>query len=76
MWSLGVVPVHPLSDDGLDLLNGFEIMKPNALLLHGSEQSLDHAVLLRCMWCDELLFDAIAAHRHREAARGKNQPVV
>ena len=51
----------PMADDGLCLLDGFEVMEPNALLLHGSKQALDHAVLLRRMWRDELLFDAIAA---------------
>ena len=76
MRSLGVVPGYPLADGGLSLLEIIEVMEPNTLLLHGSEQSLDHAVLLRRMRRDELLLYAVAADRYCETARGENQSVV
>ena len=60
VWSLGAVPVNPLTDDSLSLLDGFKVMEPNALLLHGSKQPLDHAVCYG-MRRNELLFDAVTA---------------
>ena len=55
MLSLGGVALNPGRDDWFGLLEGLEVMQPDIFLLQGSEESLDHPVVLRGIAGDELL---------------------
>ena len=76
MGPTGVVEADPLCDDARGVLLGLEAMTVYALLLQGSDDALDHSVLLRAMRRDELLPEAITAHEARIGPRGEHQPVV
>lgn len=54
----------------------FEATAMDALLFQGSDQSFHHPVLLRAVWCDELLLQAVASDQFRVGARREHQPVV
>jgi hypothetical protein len=58
------------------VLLGLEAMTVYALLLQGSDDALEHSVLLRTVRRDELLPEAITAHEARIGPRGEHQPVV
>ena len=51
-------------------------MSVHTLLLERSDEALHHAVLLRTVWCDELLAQSVAAYEGGVAGRGKNQAIV
>ena len=57
MLSLSVVPLNPGHDDLFRRLEGLEVMQPDTFLLQGSEEALDHPVVLRRVARDELLGD-------------------
>nr|WP_245965225.1 hypothetical protein [Sinirhodobacter hankyongi] len=63
-----IVEADPVGDDAGRVLDAFEAVPVNALLLERSDDALDHAVLLRAMRGDELLFQAIAADQGGEVA--------
>src|SRR5690606_16630888 len=52
------------------------VVKPETLLFHSSDQSLNHPVLLRGVGTDELLFQTVLVHRPSVMPRGKYQAVV
>ena len=60
MGSAGIVEVDPISDCSCCVLQAFEAVSMYALLFECPNHTLDHSVLLRTMWRDELLFEAIA----------------
>jgi hypothetical protein len=72
----GVVEVDPLSVDAGSALLGFEAMTMHASLLQCSDHAFDHSVLLRAVWCDELLPQAVTAHEARIGPRGEHKAVV
>jgi len=51
-------------------------MKPETVLFHRSDQSLNHPVLLRGVGTDELLFQTVLVHRPSVTPGGKYQAVV
>ncbi len=51
-------------------------MKPDALFLDRSNQSFNHAVLLRRMRLNKLLLDPIAPYRTAEFNRAEDQSVI
>ena len=53
-----------------------EVMKPETVLFHRSDQSLNHPVLLRGVGTDELLFQTVLVHRPSVTPGGKYQAVV
>lgn len=71
-----VVEADPVADDAVGVLDALEAVPVNALLLERPDDALDHAVLLRAMRGDELLFQAIAADQRREVAACEDQPIV
>jgi len=50
-----IVKLNPVTDHAAGVLQGLEAMSMRALLLERSNDSLDHAILLRAMRRDELL---------------------
>ena len=71
-----VVVTDPVTDDAVCVLDAFEAVPVNALLLERPDNALDHAVLLRTMRGDGLLFQAIAADQGREVAVCEDQAIV
>ena len=71
-----VVETDPVADDAVGVLDAFEAVAVNALLLERPDHALHHAVLLRAVRGDELLPQAIAAHQRREVAACEDQAVV
>lgn len=71
-----VVELDPIADHSAGVLLVFEAVAVRALLLQGADDPLDHAVLLRAVRRDELLFQSVAAHQLRVAATGEHQAVV
>ena len=71
-----VVEADPVPDCAGSVLYAVEALAMNALLLQGSDDALDHAILLRAVRRDELLLEAIAADQRRELLAGKNKAVV
>src|SRR5690554_3361604 len=51
-------------------------MKPETLLFHSPNQSLDHAILLRGMGSYELLFQTVLVHRPSVVPGGEHQAVI
>ena len=56
-----VVELDPIPDDAGSMLDALEAVAMNALLFQRPDHTLDHAVLLRAVWRDELLAKAVAA---------------
>jgi hypothetical protein len=48
----------------------------HASLLQRADDAVDHAVLLRAMWRDELLLQTAAAHQARVVAAGDTKAIV
>ena len=61
MWAAGVVEADPVTDGAGRVLDAVEALAVDALLLQRADHALDHAVLLRAVWRDELLLQPIAA---------------
>jgi len=55
MWSPVVVECDPVTDCAAGVGKALEALAVNALLFEGSDQPLNHAVLLRAVGRDELL---------------------
>ena len=72
----GVVKANPIADDAGGVLQRLEPMSMNALLLEGSDQPLDHSVLLGTVRRDEFLAQSVASDQCGVAARGEDQAVV
>ena len=60
MRAFVIVELDPVTDCAACLCQAFEAMTMDTLLFQGTDQTLHHAVLLRAMRCDELLFQAVA----------------
>lgn len=58
------------------MLQCFKPLPMDALLFQGPVHPFHHAILLRSMRCDELLFQPVASDQGCEAAAGKDQAVV
>nr|WP_244574493.1 hypothetical protein [Cohaesibacter sp. ES.047] len=76
MWPLVVVKKDPVGDNAIGVLDGFEAVSVNALLLHRSDRTLHHSILLRAMRRDKLLFEPVAFDDCGEVPTGKNQTIV
>ena len=71
-----VIEADPIPDHTAGVLQGLEPVTMNALIFEGSDDPLDHAVLLRAVGRDELLAKAIAFDEGRVAAACEDQAVV
>jgi len=71
-----VVELDPVADHTTGVLQGFEAVPVDALLLQRANHPLHEAVLLRGVGRDELLLQAIAFDQRRVAATGEDQTVV
>src|SRR5690554_6557405 len=63
MRALLVVVLEPRPQGLPGFIQCLEVMKPETLLFHSSDQSLNHPVLLRGVGTDELLFQTVLVHR-------------
>ena len=72
----GVVELDPVANDPRGVLLGLEAVTVNALLLEGTDDPLNHPVLLWAVRRDELLTKPLTAHHPREVAGGEDQSVV
>ena len=66
-----VVEADPVPDGACCMLNAVEALAMHALLFQRPDHALDHPILLRAVWGDELLFQAVAADQCRELAAGE-----
>ena len=71
-----VIEADPIPNDTAGVLQGFESVAMNALILEGSDDPLDHTVLLGAVRRDELLAQAVAFDQGRVASAGEDQSVV
>ncbi len=76
MRPLIVVEHNPVTNHPARMLQGFEAVAMNTLLLECPDHSFNHAVLFRAVRRDELLLQAITTDQRRIAAAGKNQTVI
>src|SRR5690606_41871428 len=76
MRALLVVVLEPRPQGLPGFIQCLEVVKPETLLFHSSDQSLNHPVLLRGVGTDELLFQTVWVHRPSVMPRGKYQAVV
>src|SRR5680860_1125323 len=76
MGSLLVVPVDPLPDCPTCVLEVFEQVLPDALLLQAPEEALDHAVLFGSVGGDELLAETVVPDSRPEPATLEDESVV
>ena len=71
-----IVEVDPVSNRSCCMLKAFEAMPVDALLLQGPNDAFDHAVLLRTVWRNELLLQAVASDQLSECQTGKNEAII
>ena len=71
-----VIEADPIPNHATGVLQGLEPVAMNALILEGSDDPLDHAVLLGAVRRDELLAQAVAFDQGRVASAGEDQAVV
>src|SRR5680860_376756 len=71
-----VVPANPVADLPAGMLEVLEHVLPNALLLQGTKEALDDAVLLQGVGSDELLGKSIVSHGDPETAALEDKAVV
>ena len=76
MWALLVVEPYPVPQHTTGVLQGFESVPVGTLLLDRADDPLDHAVLLRAVWGDELLLQSVASDQAGIAAAGEHQAIV
>ena len=76
MRALVVIEANPIPDDTAGVLQGLESVTMNALVLEGSDDPLDHAVLLRAVGRDEFLAQAVALDQGCVASAGEYKAVV
>ena len=76
MRASAVIEIDPVADHAAGVVQGFEPVAMDALLLQCPDQAFDQSVLLGRMWRDELLSQSVAAHQCRIAAAGKDEPIV
>ena len=76
MWALLVVEPYPVPQHTTGVLQGFEPVPVGTLLLDRADDPLDHAVLLRAVWGDELLLQSVASDQAGIAAAGEHQAIV
>ncbi len=71
-----VVELDSVVNDLYGAVLRFEPVPVSALFLKRSDETLNHAVFLRTMRCDELLLEPVAAHEPRVGTVGEHQVIV
>ena len=71
-----IVEVYPISNRSCCVLKAFEAMPMDALLFQRTNDAFDHAVLLRTVRRNELLFKTIASDELSECQTGKNKAII
>ena len=72
MWASVVVEADPVADGSRRVLDAVEALAMDALLFQCPDHAFDHAVLLRAVWRDELLLQAVAPDQGGVAAAGED----
>ena len=70
MRAPGVVEFDPVTDDPTGMLPGLAAVE--ALFFQRPDHALHQAVLLRAVWRDKLLLQAVSAYQSRITATGRN----
>lgn len=76
MGSSGILVLDPGLEFESCVLDGGEAVAPTELLLEGLDEALAEAVLLRGVWRNLFLLDAVFTDDGAETARAEDQPVV
>lgn len=71
-----VVEAEPVADGPRSMLDAVEALAMSALFFQRPDHTLNHAVLLRAVRCDELLFQAAAFHQRGVFPAGEDQAIV
>lgn len=71
-----VIAADPIPDHATLVLQGFESVTMNALVLERSDDPLDHSVRLGAAGCDEFLLQAVAFDQDCVASTGEDQAIV
>lgn len=75
MWTLAVVVPNPLLIIRAGMLQALASETVHTLLLEAANYTLDHTVLLRTVWRNELLLQSIAFNRRCKVAARKDQSI-
>jgi len=67
-----VIKTDPIPNDTAGVLQGLEPVAMNTLILEGSDDPLDHAVLLWAVRRDELLLQPIAFNQSGVTSAGED----
>lgn len=67
-----VIEANPVTNDETGVLQCFEAMSMSALLLQGSDDAFDHAILLRAMRRDELLLQPVTTDQRCVTTAGEH----
>ena len=76
MRALLVIEPNPVSNHPRRMLQCLKPLPMYTLLLDRSDDPLHQAILLRAMWRDEFLLQAIAFNQAGVATASKYQPVI
>lgn len=71
MWASGVVNADPVTDGACRVLDAVEAVAMDALFFQCQDHTLNHAVLLRAIWRDEHLLQAVASDQRGVATAGE-----
>ena len=71
-----IVKGNPVTQNSAGMLDRFKAVTMHALFLDGSDQSFDHAVLLRAMRGNELLLQSVALYECSVTAGCEDQPII
>ena len=58
-----VIEPDPVCNDSAGVRQAFKPMEMNALFFQRPDHPFQHAVLFRCLRCDELLLPSVALHQ-------------
>lgn len=76
MWSCFLVPLHPDVDPLSGLLEAAKLVLPDALFLEAAKESFNEPILLRGVWGNKFLGQAVVVTGSSKAATLENQAVV
>lgn len=76
MWAAMVVEADPVADGAGRMLDAVEALAVDALLFQRPDDAFDHAVLLRAVWRDELLLQAVAFDQGGVFPTGEDEAIA
>lgn len=76
MQAAAVIKADPVADCARCVLEVVEALAIDALFLQRPDDTLDHAVLLRAVWRDWLMLQAVAADQRGVVATGEDKAII